>query len=120
MRRTRRAGMVALFVAVALTAVLMVGVATAFAGAPDVVGGGNTETGFFLCPATGAGVLNSPQLEAGQLPAEGFYTFLPGHNQSGNNVNVNGTNGEGLPSPTNYPGDANTFWSPIWNANPIP
>ena len=110
--------MVAMFVVVALAAVLMVGVATAFAGAPDVVGG-DSSTGYFLCPATGAGVLNSPQLGAGPLPSPDDYTFLPGHNQAGLHVNVNGTNGNGLPSPTNDPGDGNTYWSPIWNANPL-
>lgn len=101
-----------LFVVVALAALLMVGVAPAFAAAPAPVNSGD----YFLCPAVGAGVLNSPQLGAGPLPAPGYYTFIPGNNQAGAHVNPNGTNQNGLPSTTNVPGNGNSNWSPIWNA----
>lgn len=119
MRSMRRAGMIGMFVVVALAAMLVVGVATAFAGAPDVVGG-DSPTGYFLCPAVGGPNAGGP------LPG-GQNTFLPGHNQAGLHVNVNGTNGDGAPGASPGPGNVvddgtgkftgNSNWSPIWNAN---
>lgn len=116
-RRTRRAGMVALFVVVALTAVLMVGVASAFAEHPPVVDSSLSD--YFLCPAT-----EGPNADPGQLPG-GQNTFLPGYNQAGLHVNVNGTNGDGGPGDSPGPGNVvddgtgkligNSNWSPIWN-----
>jgi hypothetical protein len=108
--------MVGVFAAVVLAAILLIGVTTAFAGAPTVVGG-DSPTGYFLCPSVGAGVENSPHLSTGTLPSGGD-TFLPGHNQAGLNVNVNGTNGDGGPADSPGPGNGNSNWSPIWNINP--
>jgi hypothetical protein len=109
MRKTRRAGLIAMFIAVALVALLLVTVTSAFAAAPPVVGG-DSPTGYFLCPAVGGPNAGGP------LPG-GQNTFLPGHNQAGLHVNVNGTNGDGAPGDSPGPGNGNSNWSPIWNAN---
>jgi hypothetical protein len=102
--------MVAMFVVVALTAILVIGVGSALADPPDPVDGGP----YFLCPAVGAGVENHRGPSA--LDGSDAYTFIPGHNQAGAHVNPNGTNQNGLPSPTNVPGQGNSNWGPIWNA----
>ena len=115
MSRTRRAGMITLFVAVALAAVLVVGVTSALAAAPDVVGSGDADPNYFLCPSVGQGVANHLGLDPDDPPLPGDrFTFLPGHNQAGLHVNENGTNGNGGPG-TPAPGNGNSNWSPIWN-----
>jgi len=101
--------MMAMFVAVALVAVLTIGVTAAFAGAPPVVDGSDGTA--FLCPAVGG-----PNAGGG-LPG-GQNTFLPGHNQAGAHANENAWNTLGpgdSPGPGNViDGTGNTDWSPIW------
>lgn len=106
-----------MFVVVALAALLMIGVASAFAAAPVVVGppGSDNPNEQFLCPSVGKGVLNH-RPDAGQLP-NGSYTFLPGNNQSGLHANPNAYNGDGGPGDSPGPGNGNSNWSPIWDVS---
>lgn len=118
MRRRKRAGMVTMFVVVALAAILMVGIGSAIAGAPDVVGADNSLTGAFLCPAVGGPNWAERNVPLPSLPG-GQTTFLPGHNQAGNHANSQAHNIVG-PHDTNPdnglagPGQGNSDWSPIW------
>ena len=119
MRRTKRAGMVGMFVVVALAAILMVGVTSALAGPPPVVGPGDGTTPF-LCPSVGKGVANNADKKPtlGQLP-DGSYTFLPGHNQAGAHANPHAFNTLS-PGESPGPGNGNSDWSPIWpQGNPV-
>jgi hypothetical protein len=73
----------------------------------------NGDPNAFICPVVGAGVLNSPKLDAHLFGFGDAATFLPGKEQAGRHANANGLNANGTPSPTNLPG-AEGF-TPIWN-----
>ena len=115
---------------VLVVAVLVVGgmVATqaaALADAPDVVGP-QIDTPW-LCPAVGDGVANAAAnnndngvslINDGNRIGTGDYSFLPGHNQAGAQVNPNGVNPQGPGAGSLGPGGGNSDWSPIWPPNP--
>ena len=120
MRRRKRAGMVTMFVMVALVAILMVGVGSALADPPakDPFGGPPADEAPFLCPAVGAGVLNAPFMTILGPIAGGQYSFLPGNNQAGAHANSHALNevGPGQVGSNGLagPGKGNSAWSPIW------
>jgi len=107
-KHTRRA---ALFAAVAIAAMFVVGTGAALADKPDYPYGAGGEAPF-LCPSVGAGVLHHNP-EAGQIAGD-RYTFLPGLNQAGAHANENALNPKG-PGDSPAPGDGNSDWSPIWS-----
>jgi hypothetical protein len=74
----------------------------------------NNESGNFLCPAVGKGVLNHNP-GAIVLPNDN-YSFFPGNNQAGMHANNNARNTLG-PGASPGPGNGNSDWSPIWPGN---